>query len=188
MMSITSGANEMQWYTVQTHSTFEEAVATQIRQRKEKEPGGRYIGDVISRPGRDGGFPGYLFVQMKMCPEGWQFIRSIPKVSGFVGGRNHEEIQAVPERQIAQIIEENEAKQNIAEGQEGVSLTIDFRVGDAVRVKDGAFGKCEGVVRDISEMKDDDGKTTEIKVSVAVVIFSREMEITLNSKQVELIK
>ncbi|MEE2643985.1 MAG: transcription termination/antitermination protein NusG [Myxococcota bacterium] len=179
-----STVSKKQWYTVQTHSKFEEEVKSLILQHKEKEPhqAGKYIGDILFRKG----FSGYIFIQMEMCPESWQFVRSIPKVSGFVGGRHHRDIQPVSQLEIDRIIEEN-AEHTEREKQ---SLEIpNFEVGNEVLIKSGPFEGYPGVVSEISSKAgNEDPKLKTTQVHVSLTIFNREMTIELESSEVELVK
>src|SRR5918911_1595561 len=89
------------WYVVHTNTGFEERVKALIEERVESEGLYDLIQEVLvptekivesTKGGKEKTsvrkfFPGYILVKMELNERTWHFIRNIPKVIGFVGGR-----------------------------------------------------------------------------------------------------
>ena len=89
------------WYVVHTNTGFEDRVKSYIEDRVVLEGFEDQVAEVlvptetIVEPLKDGKkktsvrkfFPGYILVKMELNDRSWHFIRNIPKVIGFVGGR-----------------------------------------------------------------------------------------------------
>src|SRR3970282_2602240 len=89
------------WYVVHTNTGFEDRVKTSIEDRVRSENLSELINEVliptetIVEPVKGGKkktsvrkfFPGYILVKMELNEKSWHFIRNIPKVIGFVGGK-----------------------------------------------------------------------------------------------------
>ncbi|MGM0439328.1 MAG: transcription termination/antitermination protein NusG [Patescibacteria group bacterium] len=171
---------EKNWYVIHTYSGYEEAVASNLRQRIETMNMEDKIFNVIVPKEKkikikDGQrkeveekiYPGYVLVQMIVTDESWYVVRNTPNVSGFVGSgttpipMSDEEIKTLKDR-ISKDSPEHE---------------IDFEVGDSVKITDGPF-------------KDYDGKVSEVdhekgKIKVLVNMFGRDTSVELDSLQVE---
>jgi transcriptional antiterminator NusG len=114
-------------------------------------------------------FPGYILVKMELTDETWQIIKSIPKVTGFVGGSK--EPPTVPDEEVQRIT------QQISEGSLRPKPKISFEKGESIRVVDGPFTNFNGIV---DEVKPEKGK-----VKVLVSIFGRSTPVELDFIQVE---
>ncbi len=171
---------EKNWYVIHTYSGYEEAVASNLRQRIETMNMEDKIFNVIVPKEKkikikDGQrkeveekiYPGYVLVQMIVTDESWYVVRNTPNVSGFVGSgttpipMSDEEIKNLKNR-ISKDSPEHE---------------IDFEEGDGVKITDGPF-------------KDYDGKVSEVdhergKIKVLVNMFGRDTSVELDSLQVE---
>lgn len=89
------------WYMLHTYSGFEMRVEKQINELKRTAQDEGLIHQVllptekVVEIGKDGQkrtvtrklFPGYIMVQMTMTDFSWHLVQSIPKVTGFVGGK-----------------------------------------------------------------------------------------------------
>ncbi len=113
-------------------------------------------------------FPGYLLVKMEMSDSLYNFVRNIPKVSGFLGAIGKP--QAVPEKQIDSIL------QGIEEGSLTSKSTIMFDVGESVKINDGPFESFTGVVEEVD--------TDKQRLKVLVSIFGRSTPVDLDFGQV----
>ena len=111
-------------------------------------------------------YPGYIMINMVMTDFSWHMVQSIPKVTGFVGGKNRPAPMGEAERILA-LMETR---------QEQPRPKFSFEVGDDVRVEDGPFAGFNGVVEDVN---DDKGK-----IKVLVSIFGRQTPVELNFMQV----
>ncbi len=122
-------------------------------------------------------YPGYLMVELAVEEETgtvdedtWYLIRESPGIGDFVG----------PGRQpVPMLPHEVERMLGEAAEPEGVEprLHIEFREGDAVRIKEGPFENFDGVVEDVMAAKG--------LVRVVVTIFGRPTPVELEYWQVE---
>ncbi len=113
-------------------------------------------------------FPGYVFVNSNLEGDTYNFLNSIPKVSGFLGSKNNP--QPVSQDKVDQILRSIEDQVE----QEKNSI---FEVGDMVKINDGPFESFSGSVESFDQEKK--------KIKVSVSIFGRTTEIELDLSQVE---
>ncbi len=113
-------------------------------------------------------FPGYILVNIGILGDYIKgFIKSTPRVTGFVGGTDDPPAISESEvREITQQMEEGAAKPKVL-----------FESGDSVKVIDGPFQDFNGVVE---EVKPDKGK-----LRVLISIFGRATPVELDFIQVE---
>lgn len=114
-------------------------------------------------------FPGYMLVQMVMSEDNWHFVKSTPRIVGFVGGSVNP-----PE------INENEVLKITSQVEQGASKPapkVSFEEGESVRVIDGPFTNFTGIVEEV--------KPDKAKVKVLVSIFGRSTPVELEFVQVE---
>jgi transcription termination/antitermination protein NusG len=179
------------WYVVHTNTGFEDRVKSYIEDRMIPEGFQDLVGEVlvptetIVEPLKGGKkktsvrkfFPGYILVKMELNDRSWHFIRNIPKVIGFVGGKIKDGIidpDSVPD------IEEQEVqkiKKQVEEGTLKPKPKISFERGETVKVIEGPFANFSGVVEEV--------KPEKAKVQVLVTIFGRTTPIELDYNQVE---
>ena len=90
------------WYIVHTYSGFEQRVQKTINEMIRSGQGRDLIlqcvvpTEKVIELSKQGSkrtttrkfYPGYVMVQMIMTEYAWNLIQSIPKVTGFVGGKN----------------------------------------------------------------------------------------------------
>lgn len=170
------------WYMLHTYSGFEMRVEKQINELKRTNQDEGLIHQVllptekIVEIGKDGQrrtvtrklFPGYIMVQMTMTDFSWHLVQSIPKVTGFVGGKNRPAPMGSDDvRRILSLVKE---------GQDNPGPKVKFEVGDDVRVLDGPFGGFNGTVEDVNHDKG--------KLRVSVSIFGRQTPVELDFVQV----
>ena len=176
-------ASPMQWFVVQAYSGFEKHVQESLREYIRRAEMEDHFGDsevpteqvVELRNGQKRTserkfFPGYVLVNMIMSDEAWHLVKSVPKVSGFVGGSGS---QPVP-------ITDQEAQailQQVQEGAEHPRPKYTFAPGEVVRVIDGPFKEFSGTVEDVNFEKS--------KLKVSVSIFGRSTPVELSFSQVE---
>ena len=170
------------WYIVQAHSGFEKKVAQEILERAEQEKISDCFEEVTVptesivevKKGRKVSnerkfFPGYVMVKMKMDDKAWHMVRTIAKVTGFLGG------QGKPRP-----ISTEEAERIFRQVEEGVDKprhTVSFAAGETVRVNDGPFESFSGTVEEVDEDKG--------KLKISVSIFGRSTPVELEFTQVE---
>ena len=101
-------------------------------------------------------------------------VKNTPKVTGFLG--NNGKPQPISEREAARYFGARD--QAAAEPRQLVS--VDYEIGDSVKVLDGPFASFNGVVEELDFDKN--------RVKVAVSIFGRATPVELDFEQVELAK
>lgn len=170
------------WYIVHTLSGVEKKVAEAIKEQAELKGLSDHIEEVVVpsedvvevRKGKKVTaqrkfFPGYILVKMILNDNSWHLVKSVPKVSGFLGGQGKP--QPLTEREVKNIMTQME------EGIQNPKHAVMFEIGESVKVIDGPFESFVGVVEDIDEEK------ARLKVSVS--IFGRSTPVELEYTQVE---
>lgn len=169
-------AESAKWYVIHTYSGYENKVAATI----EKAVENRKLHDLIHAVSvpvetvieiKDGKrkeverkiFPSYVLVKMVMTDDSWHVVRNTRGVTGFVG----------PGSKPVALTEE----EVLALGVEKHELTVDYEVGDSVKIIDGALEDFIGVVDEIELDKN--------KIRVIVSMFGRETPVELEPDQVE---
>ena len=172
-----------QWYILQVYSGFEKKVTDNILLQSEKKGLRDNIEEVLI-PSEDviemkkgkkinterKFFPGYVLMKMLMTDDLWHIVKTIPKVSGFLGGKKGEP-SPVSQKEIDSILNQ------VKEGLDSPKPSVSFEVGEQVRVSDGPFTSFNGMVEEVDEEK------ARLKVSVS--IFGRSTPVDLEYSQVE---
>lgn len=176
-----SSASSMQWYVLQVYSGCELYVMDALRRRIKETQKENLFGDMIvpkekvveMKRGQKCTserkyFPGYVLIQMVMNDDTWHLVKSVPKISGFVGGQkptplNLKEMQDIRNRMQA--------------GVDQPKPKIVYQVGEVVRIKEGPFADFNGVVEEVNYEKN--------RLRVAVLIFGRSTPVELEFGQVE---
>ncbi len=172
----------MRWYIVHAYSNFEKKVAESIKEQAAQNGLEDLFDQVLvpteevveMRRGRKVSserrfFPGYVLVRMEMTDQAFHLIKETPKVTGFLGSDN----KPMP-------ISNAEADRIINQVQEGVDRpkpTIQFEIGEQVKVSDGPFASFNGLVEEVDEER--------ARLKVAVSIFGRATPVELEYEQVE---
>ena len=178
-----STVDDMRWYVVQAYSGFEKRVQQSMQTRIDRSDLKDQFGQVLvptedvvelkngqKRTSERKFFPGYVLVQMVMSETAWHLVKSVPRVSGFVGGTSAEPVP-ISEREAQAIL------QQVVEGAEHPRPKYTFAPGEVVRVTDGPFQEFNGTVEDVNFEKS--------KLRVAVTIFGRSTPVELSFSQVE---
>ncbi len=167
------------WYVVHTYSGYENKVKTNLEKIIENRGLQHLIFDAIipvetvkdesgdeAKEVESKIFPSYVLIKMIMSDESWHVVRNIRGVTGFVGPGS----KPVPltDEEVANI------------GIEIQSVTLNFNVGDSVRIKTGTLSGFIGRVEEISEDKK--------KIKVMATIFGRETPVELESDSVEVLE
>ncbi len=171
------------WYIVHAYSNFENKVAQSLRDQADQ----RNLADLFEeilvptekvveiRRGRKVDaerkfFPGYVLVKCEMTDQVYHLIKNTPKVTGFLGADKAKPMP-IPDHEAERI------KGQVAEGVERPKPTVNFEIGETVRVADGPFASFSGTVEEV-----DEGRS---RVKVAVSIFGRATPVELEYAQVE---
>jgi len=170
------------WYIVQTFSGFEHKVAETLKDLIKVKELDSKINDVLvpthevtevkrgKRVQRSKKyFPSYVLVKMEMSKELYHMIKNIQKVTGFLGTAGNP--APVSNKEIGQILG------NIKEGSLSPEPSLNFEVGEQVKVCEGPFASFSGLVEEVDEDK--------LKLKVSVSIFGRPTPIELEYNQVE---
>lgn len=114
-------------------------------------------------------FPGYVFIKANLNSDAYNVINSIPKVMGFLGGKNNP--QPVEEKKMKDILAliNNE---NVESGKSQI-----FEIGETLSVIEGPFESFSGNVEDFDAEKQ--------KVRISILIFGRATSVELDVNQVE---
>jgi len=168
------------WYVVHTYSGYEEKVRLTLEERRDKEGLQDKILRILIptekvielRGGRKREsdkkfYPGYILVEMEMDDETWHLVRSTPRVTGFVGGKEPVALSNEEVDVILQQIEKGPVPQ----------VKTKFQKGEQVRIIDGPFTNFVGYVEDVDL---DHGR-----LCIMVSIFGRQTSVELNFPQVE---
>lgn len=168
-----------QWYVVHTYSGFEKRVKTLLEERVRNENLHDQIGEVLiptedvvelkkgkKKISKKKTFPGYILIHMVMTTQNWHVVKSIPKVTGFVGGISP---VPIPEQDVKAMID-------LAKAQ-APRMAAQYAKSDTVEVIDGPFQGFSGIVDDVNPDKE--------KVRVIVSIFGRQTPVELDYLQVK---
>lgn len=171
------------WYVVHAYSGFEKQVKNSLEDYIKRAGMEELFGEIlvpteevvemkkgVKRRSERKFFPGYVLVQMEMNDESWHLVKSVPKVLGFIGGRQ-DQPAPITQREADIIL------QRVQEGVDKPRPKILFEPGEVVRVIDGPFNDFSGVVEEINYEKS--------RLRVAVSIFGRSTPVELDFQQVE---
>ncbi len=170
------------WYVVNTYSGHENKVRTTMERRIESFAMDRFFGEISiptesvieikngkKVPVVQRQFPGYLLVNMDMNDNTWQLVRQTPGVTQIVGAGD----RPIPlsRAEVERLLHPGEA-----ETREKVKTTVDYEVGETVRVIGGPLSDFEGQISDIN--------VDQSRLKVLVSIFGRETPVELSFSQV----
>lgn len=172
--------NDAKWYVIHTYSGYENKVATDLETIVENRGFQDLIKEItipmetVTETKDDGStkeverkiFPGYVLVKMIVTDESWYVVRNIRGVTGFVGPGS----KPVPltDAEVAAI------------GVEKRSVTVNYKVGDTVKVIDSPLEGYTGIVKEI------DIENNSVKIVIS--LFGRETPAELGLDQVTLME
>jgi transcriptional antiterminator NusG len=119
-------------------------------------------------------YPGYVLVEIDCDEKGkipdnvFHAIKSTPKVTGFLGGKQPTPLS---QAEVDQIVH------NIEVATEKPKPKFSYDVGEVVRIKSGPFASFTGKVEEVNEEKS--------TLKVTVTIFGRSTPVELNFLDVE---
>lgn len=176
-------SQEGKWYIIQTASQYEKKVATAISVLQADAAWAEIILEVVvpveevveMKAGKKAVserklYPGYVLVKLLMSDEVLQKIKSIPKVSGFLGGS--------PSKPTPLTTKEAERMLQItATVGEKPKPKVIYELGSEIRIKSGAFQDFQGNVDSVNYDKS--------KIKVIVTIFGRATPVEIDFGDVE---
>jgi transcriptional antiterminator NusG len=172
----------VQWYVIHTLSGSEKHVKQMILDQIAKQGMSEFFEDivvpVIEVPEVKRGknvktekkfMPGYILIKMNMTDDSWHLVKSVTKVTGFLGGKSTP--QALSEKEIQNIFSKLEAETKDAR------VSKLYEIGEVVIVTDGPFETFTGVIEEIDYDKN--------RLRVSISIFGKATPIELNFTQVK---
>ena len=172
-----------QWYVVHAYSGYEKQVARSLKEHIKNAGMEDLFGEIMvpteevvemrggqKRTTQRKFFPGYVLVKMEMNDDTWHLVKSVPKVTGFIGVSGTKPTP-ISEKEAQAIL------QQVKEGVEKPKPKFTFSAGEQVRVVDGPFADFNGTVEDVNYEKS--------KLRVSVSIFGRMTPVELDFSQVE---
>ena len=171
------------WYVVHAYSGFEKQVQRSLKERIERSGMEEQFGEIlvpteevvemkkgVKRRSERKFFPGYVLVEMEMNEDSWHLVKDVPKVMGFIGGKQ-DKPAPITQKEADMILN------RVAEGVDKPKPKVLFEPGEMVRVIDGPFNDFNGTVEEINYEKS--------RLRVAVSIFGRSTPVELDFQQVE---
>ena len=174
--------NKTRWYVIHAYSGFEHKVAESIKEQASKLGLSEMIDDIsvptqevieVKRGARISTekkfFPGYILIKMIMNDDTWHLVKNTPKVSTFLGSKG----MPIPisNTEAAKISEQ------VLQGIQKPRPSVEFEIGEGIKVIDGPFASFDGMIEQIDEDKS--------RIKVAVSIFGRSTPVELEYSQVE---
>jgi transcriptional antiterminator NusG len=170
------------WYVVHTYSGHENKVKTNLEKAIHAAALEEHFGQILVATEdyaemKDGKrkiskrktFPSYVMIEMELNNETRHLVQNVPGVTRFVGSGARE----VP-------LKENEVRRLLGQMETSKTRpapTVQFHVGDHVRISDGPFSAFTGVVDEVNNERG--------KVKVMVSIFGRATPVELDFLQVQ---
>lgn len=179
------------WYVLRVASNREDQVRDALERKVKIENLGDLIGRIIvpterikrvkqgqQKVAERKLYPGYVFVEMELNNDGtiperaYYLFKDTQGVGDFIGQRNKPSPMGVDE--VSKMLQDVEK----AESQSGsAAVKVEFKKGDAIKIKEGPFENFEGTVDEIFPDKG--------VVRVIVTIFGRATPLELEYWQLE---
>ena len=171
------------WYVINTYSGHENKVKTNLEHRImsiNQAPKFRRVvvpteqvietkeGQKVQTEKRV--LPGYVLVNMDMTDEAWTVVKNTPGVTGFVGAGSKPVPLSQPE--VDRIL-----KTGASAGGDRVRTTIEYSLGESVKVTSGPLSDFDGEIVDVNP--------DQQKLKVLVDIFERQVPVELGFDQVK---
>ena len=172
------------WYVINTYSGHEKKVEANLLQRFKSAPEDVRLAfrellvptETVVETDKEGKkieverrtLPGYLLVHMDIeNKNSWLLVRDTPGVTGFVGAGNKP--QPLSNAEMAKIMN--------TKTEEKVKPTLDFELGETVKVMSGPLSDFDGEISEIN--------SEQQKLKVLVSIFERQVPVELAYDQVK---
>ncbi len=170
------------WYILHTYSGFEQRVVQTLHEMMRLGQDEGLIHEVVMPTekvvelGKGGKkrtttrkfYPGYVMIRMTMTDYSWHLVQNIPKVTGFIGGKN----RPAPMKPS----EANKILSLMQERQDQPRPKFNFAKGEIIRVIEGPFAGFDAVVEDVNHDKG--------KLKASISIFGRQTAVELDFVQI----
>ena len=156
----------MNWYIVQAYSGFEKKVVESIKEELKKNKLSENLQEILvpthqvtevkkgKRTKKEKKFfPGYVLVKIELTKQIYHLIKNLQKVSGFLGSTDKP--TPISDDEIKRILGQ------VSESAVSQKTSINFEIGEKVKVCDGPFASFNGLIEEIDEEK------SRLKVSVS---------------------
>jgi transcriptional antiterminator NusG len=118
-------------------------------------------------------FPGYVLVRMELNDNTWGVVKGVPGVTNFVGAFGTNKPKPLSDTEVASLFDSLSGEQKTGEK---ATVTVDFTIGEHIKVIDGPFNNFTGVVEEVYPDKG--------RLKVKVEIFGRGTPVDLDFLQV----
>ncbi len=177
---------ELKWYVLKVQTNRENSIRNSLERRIKREGLEEFFGQIIiptekvaeTRGGKkrireQKLYPGYIMIQLILNDDTWYLVRDTTGVGDFTGSAG--EPHPMETHEVERMLGLEEQKET--EGDAPTRVRIDFKVGEVVKIKTGAFESFEGAIDAIDE--------TTGKISVLIEIFGRPTPVELEYHEVE---
>lgn len=176
--------NQARWYAISVVSGQEELVIQNLKERIQKQKLDEdivdYVSPMISETSLKKGekvvkykklYPWYVFVRSKMNDRIWYIIRNTPWVRLIVGA----ETRPIPitDKEYEAIIAQ------IKKSEERSELSIPYKVGDLVILREGDFKSMQGLIRELDLEKG--------TVVVNIEMLGRQTPVVISADKIDLV-
>lgn len=183
MSKLKSRTGERGWFVIQTASGHENKVKGHIEKRITTMAVQDRIFNVVipertvvkvNKSGKrtekkEKEYPGYVLVEMMLDEMTWATVREAPGVLGFIGEKNKP--TTLSEAEVRRILRKN---QLLDDPKLGEKASIDFSLGETVKIQAGPFEDFIGEVAEINSER------MTLKVNVIVFGRSTPTEVPVN--------
>lgn len=175
---------EYKWYILQAYAGYENSVRRLIEGQLKARKMTNSVEEIFipseevttkksgkTRTNRITYFPGYILIKMKLSSDLWHLLRSVPKVSGFVGGDQSNPLP-VSDKEL------NDIKAQIQSGIKQAEIDSTYSIGQKVVVVEGPFAEFNGIIDTVDQ--------EHSRLTVLVSIFGRSTPLELEFDKVRL--
>ncbi|MFK8040161.1 MAG: transcription termination/antitermination protein NusG [Rickettsiaceae bacterium] len=169
------------WYILHTAASVEKKVKQLILDQAERNNMGHYFEEIFvpimevnsvkrGKPTKieKKFMPGYVFIKMHLDDDSWHLIKTIPKVSGFLGSRKP---KPLTDAEVNEAFARFESESNDAESSNLYSIA------EEVVISDGPFVGFSGLIEEVDEENS--------RAKVSVLIFGKSTFMDLNFNQIK---